>query len=117
MLVLGLSGGLDLATQQRDHIFQPGLCHDAAAVLVEDGKVVQALEEERLNRIKHTSKGAASAIRACLKAHGACPSDLDRVVYYGTQEGCEKWMRDLFYSSSEAAPVTTYRQLIHEFYE
>ncbi|WP_457355434.1 carbamoyltransferase family protein [Roseateles sp. P5_D6] len=116
MLVLGLSGGLDLAHERREHLFPPGICHDAAAVLAEDGCVVVAIEEERLNRIKHCSKGPVGAIASCLSARGVRLQDIDQVRYYGTEVGCETWMRNLFYGSSEAEPVTTYRQLIHEMF-
>jgi carbamoyltransferase len=85
-------------------------------VLVEDGTVVHAIEQERLNRIKHTSKGPGEAVRRCLAARGVGVSSLDQVVYYGSEPFCESAMRDLFYSSCEAAPVRTYRQLIHEFF-
>ena len=116
MLSLGIAGGLDGPAQRREYLFLPGMCHDAAAVLVEDGEIVHAIEQERLNRIKHTSKGPGEAIRQCLSAGGVRVSDLDNVVYYGSEEGCEGWMRNLFWGSSDAAPVTTYRQLIHQFF-
>jgi carbamoyltransferase len=114
MLVLGLSGGLDLPFQRREHLFTPGICHDAAAVLVEDGRVIAAHEEERHNRIKHSTKGAFQAIAHCLKSRGARLADVDELRYYGTEDGCKTWMRNLFYGSCEAEPVVTYRQLIHE---
>ena len=114
MLALGLSGGLDLMFQHREYLFPPGTCHDSAAALVEDGRVVAAVEEERLNRIKHTSKGAVGAIRRCLQSRGIGLTDLDALVYYGSEENCAIWMQNLFYGSRDAEPVTTYRQLIHE---
>jgi carbamoyltransferase len=114
MLVLGLSGGLDRVFANRDYLFQPGTCHDAAAVLVEEGRVLVAIEEERLNRIKHTSKGAINAISHCLRSQSIRLSDLDHLVYYGSEEACNAWMRNLFYSNRDAEPVVTYRQLIHE---
>ena len=114
MLVLGLSGGLDRVFQHREYLFQPGTCHDAAAVLVEDGHVLGAIEEERLNRIKHTSKGAVNAISHCLRSQGLRLGDVDRLVYYGSEEACNAWMRNLFYGSRDAEPIVTYRQLIHE---
>lgn len=116
MLVLGFSGGLDLMFQQRTYLFPPGTCHDSAAVLVEDGCVAAAIEEERLNRIKHTSKGAINAIRYCLQSRAITPRDLDALIYYGSEEACSIWMRNLFYGSRDAKPVTTYRQLIHELF-
>ncbi|HEX2092849.1 MAG TPA: carbamoyltransferase C-terminal domain-containing protein [Longimicrobiaceae bacterium] len=53
--------------------------HDAAAVLVEDGKVLAAIEEERLNRVKHSSAFPARAIRRCLEEAGAGLGDVDLV--------------------------------------
>jgi carbamoyltransferase len=113
LLALGLSGGLDLMYQRRDYLFPPGTCHDSAAALAEDGRIIAAIEEERLNRIKHTSKGAVNAIRYCLQTRGIALRDLDALLYYGSEPACDIWMRNLFYGSRDAAPVVTYRQLIH----
>ncbi|HEY2510858.1 MAG TPA: carbamoyltransferase N-terminal domain-containing protein, partial [Polyangiaceae bacterium] len=82
MLVLGLSGGVD-----RIHTNKIAVAHDSAAVLMRDGKVVAAIEEERLNRIKHTNKFPTNAIRACLRIAGARLRDLDRVAFNYTEEG------------------------------
>jgi carbamoyltransferase len=114
MLVLGLSGGLDRVFQHREYLFPPATCHDSAAVLVEDGRVVAAAEEERFNRIKHTAKGAVNAIAHCLRTRGIRLRDVDRVIYYGSEEACDLWMRTLFYGSRDAEPVVTFRQLVHE---
>jgi carbamoyltransferase len=54
--------------------------HDAAAVLVEDGRVVAAIEEERLNRVKHSSAFPVRAARRCLHEAGARLQDVDRVA-------------------------------------
>src|SRR4051812_14257400 len=112
MLTLGLSGGLDLVHQERDHLFPRGTCHDAAAALVEDGEVVTAIEEERLNRIKHSSKGAVNAIRSCLGSSDLGLEDLDHVCFYGSEETCVRLLANLFYGSVDAEPVVTPRKLI-----
>ena len=112
MLTLGLSGGLDLVHQNREYLFPRGTCHDAAAVLVEDGNVFAAIEEERVNRIKHTSKGPVGAIRFCLATRGIRLADVDHVVFYGSEETCTRLLTNLFYGSCDAAPVTTPRSLI-----
>ena len=114
MLTLGLSGGLDLITERRDYLFPLGSCHDAAAVLAEDGRIIAAIEEERLTRIKHTSKGAVNAIRFCLDARSATLDDVDELVYYGAEDSCNRWMRNVFYGARDTEPVTTFRQLIHD---
>ncbi len=53
--------------------------HDAAAVLVEDGRVVAAIEEERLNRVKHSSAFPLRSIRRCLEKAGVALDEVDRV--------------------------------------
>jgi len=52
---------------------------DAAAALYADGKLVAAVEEERLNRIKHCAGFPALAVAEVLKLGGAQLSDLDEV--------------------------------------
>lgn len=117
MLSLGLSGGLDPCCERREYLFPPGTAHDAAAALAEDGVIVAAAEEERFNRVKHSAKAPAGALRHVLGDRGVRIGDIDRIVYYGTEEGLNLWTRDLFYGSSLAAPITTFRRLLHEFFE
>ena len=56
--------------------------HDAAAALVVDGKVVAALHEERLSRVKNDPSLPRMAIDACLTLGGVDAGALDRVVFY-----------------------------------
>ncbi len=51
---------------------------DASAALLVDGQLVSALEEERLNRIKHWAGFPALAARACLEGTNA--GDLEHVA-------------------------------------
>lgn len=53
---------------------------DAAAALVQGGRIVAAAEEERFVRIKHVSALPAHAIRYCLKEAGLRLCDLDAVA-------------------------------------
>jgi len=53
---------------------------DAAACLVADGKTVVAVEEERLQRIKHWAGFPAMAIKCCLEEAGIGPDDVSRVA-------------------------------------
>lgn len=64
MLILGLN------------MFHP----DASAAIVQDGDVVFAIAEERLNRIKHYAGFPALAIQACLDFVGARITDVDHVA-------------------------------------
>src|SRR5262245_5485255 len=51
---------------------------DSSAALLVDGRVAVAIEEERLNRIKHWAGYPALAIEACLE--GSTPADLAHVA-------------------------------------
>lgn len=53
---------------------------DASAAIVQDGEVVFAIAEERLNRIKHYAGFPSLAAKACLDAVGAKPTDLEHVA-------------------------------------
>ncbi|MER9291845.1 carbamoyltransferase [Mesorhizobium sp. M0614] len=84
MLCLGISGGLDQVHEnrfERSNAFM----HDGAAVLVRDGKVIAAVEEERLNRIKHSNKLPSGSIQYCLSTAGVQLSDIDRVAVYASE--------------------------------
>jgi carbamoyltransferase len=80
MLVVGLSGGLNWDSSEQ---FQEtsNFLHDAAAVIVRDGRIVAALEEERDNRLKHSNKFPLGAIRHCLAEAQASAADVDRWAY------------------------------------
>lgn len=71
MIVLGLIGRADTP-----------LCHDAAACLVIDGKVIGALEQERVSRRRYApGEGPEGAVRALLDAHGVHPGEVDAIGY------------------------------------
>src|SRR5277367_2251553 len=53
---------------------------DASAAIVQDGEVVFAIAEERLNRVKHYAGFPALAIKACLDAVGAKITDINHVA-------------------------------------
>jgi carbamoyltransferase len=52
---------------------------DVSAVLVRDGVLVAAVEEERYRRIKHVAGFPKAAIRACLEMGGVAPGDVQHV--------------------------------------
>jgi carbamoyltransferase len=56
--------------------------HDSAAVLIKDGELVAAAEEERFSRKKHDFDFPGLAIDFCLKTAGISANDLDYVAYY-----------------------------------
>ena len=56
--------------------------HDSAAVLIKDGKVVAAFEEERFTRIKHDNAFPKQAINFCLKTAGITIKEITSIAYY-----------------------------------
>jgi carbamoyltransferase len=56
--------------------------HDAAACLVQDGRIVAAAQEERFSRQRHDHRWPAQAIAFCLRQAGIEPRDLDVVAFY-----------------------------------
>lgn len=77
MLILGWHGG---SKAEREDL-QPGWStHDGAAVLLRDGQIVAAVEEERLNRVKHSSYFPVRAITSCLDQAGVRLSEVDVVA-------------------------------------
>lgn len=58
------------------------LYHDAAAVLVIDGQIIAAVQEERFTRIKHDKSLPIHAISYCLEAGQCAFGELEAVIYY-----------------------------------
>ena len=89
MNILGISG------QERD----------AAAALVQDGRVVAAIEEEKLARIRHIGMNYAGglpfrAIEFCLERAGIGFDKIDYVAYY--LEPHKRFHREIAFNSSRA---------------
>ncbi len=56
--------------------------HDSAAALVKDGKVIVAIQEERLTRKKQDSRLPVKAAKFCLDQAGISISDVQKIAYY-----------------------------------
>lgn len=56
--------------------------HDAAAAIIEDGKVVVAAQEERFSRKKHDESFPHKSIEFCLQELGLKLENLDAIVFY-----------------------------------
>lgn len=56
--------------------------HDSAAVLLKDGVILSAIEEERFTRIKHDNSFPLRAIDWCLKTNKLSINDIGFFAYY-----------------------------------
>ena len=83
--------------------------HDAAACLLEDGKLIAAAEEERFTRIKHDPSFPSHAIRFCLEQGGIEGPELDYVVFF--EKPFVKFER-LMMTAVSGFPKT-YMQFVH----
>lgn len=54
--------------------------HDSTACIIKDGKLIAAIEEERLNRDKHTRVFPSLSIARCLKIAGIDYNDIDHIA-------------------------------------
>lgn len=93
MLILGFHGTRNRPFGTRIN-HSPVWGHDAAAVLIENGKIIAAIEDERLNRRKHSVFFPAQAIQFCLSQLGASISDIDIVATASLNN--TKCLRELF---------------------
>lgn len=53
---------------------------NASAAIVADGRLVAAVEEERLNRVKYAAGFPRLAVQYCLDAAGAKLSEVDHIA-------------------------------------
>jgi carbamoyltransferase len=104
MLVLGFNGGPYLVSEST-FAFDQSALHDSACVIIEDGEVLFAIEEERLNRIKHTNKIPSRAMRSCLNALGIRLSDIDLIAFYCAKESLDSFGKWQFLRQSEAPAI------------
>jgi carbamoyltransferase len=56
--------------------------HDAAACLIEDGRVIAAVEEERFTRVKHDPRFPVRSINWCLEMGGVEGAAVDHVIFH-----------------------------------
>ena len=91
-----------------------GFSHDSAAAIVCDGKLVAAIEEERLTRIKHQGGVPVLAAQKCLEIAGMSPNEVDHVGCY--MQPVKRLLRRIPYRAFQAlrSPVYSAAYLAYE---
>jgi predicted NodU family carbamoyl transferase len=74
---------------------------------------VAAVEEERLNRIKKTTRFPVNAISYCLEQAGIGPERVDKVCYYFDEDVIDAWLTEL-YLFDLTTPATYSRDFIKQ---
>ncbi|HEX8138454.1 MAG TPA: carbamoyltransferase C-terminal domain-containing protein [Pyrinomonadaceae bacterium] len=114
MLVLGFHGG----SKRDDEDNRLGFAlHDSAAVLVKDGRVLSAVEEERLNRIKHSNCFPLRAIKHCLGEHNLELADVDRITTNFDEPMLDFLIKQIFLENAELKTPPTGRQFVAALFE
>lgn len=111
MITLGISGGLFDITDDNAAELPYWAGHDAAACLMENGVVIAAVEEERLNRIKHTSFFPRQSIAFCLREAGLSLGEIDTIAYCFAETDVNRFI-DKLHIRYPALPVADARQRI-----
>lgn len=113
MFTLGLAGGLDPIYEQKLDAPE-NYTYDGAAVLLEDGVVVAAIEEERLDRIKHSNKLPVQAIQFCLQSRDLRLSDLHSIAYYVDEASADGLLTRQYLARPEFSRRLNARELMHQ---
>ncbi len=71
--------------------------HDSGAALVIDGELVAAVEEERLNRKKKTSRFPEESLRWCLEQGSVTLDDVDLVAFpwHFSDDVLDRWIAEI----------------------
>lgn len=84
--------------------------HDSTACLVVDGKLVVAIEEERITREKHTVAFPQKAIERCLTIAGITPKEIDAVAV--SIKPSKNWFTKVLYGLAHAPSARPF--VVHE---
>lgn len=92
--------------------------HNGSACLLKNGRIVVAIETERLTRVKHDGGDDNAAIRYCLAAEGIGIRDVDLVVQNANFDmfrmGNSPWKRERLVNEAREV-VTISHHLAHAF--
>ena len=56
--------------------------HDSSCCLIKDGNVIFQIDEERIDRIKHSSNFPINAIKSCLDFKNLKINDIDKITFF-----------------------------------
>lgn len=79
--------------------------HNATAALLEDGRIIAAISEERLARIKNLDCFPTRAIKECLRIAGCSPADVDFVAFNGYHQPYSRTRDELMASFRNSSSV------------
>jgi carbamoyltransferase len=60
--------------------------HDSAAVILKNGSIIAAAQEERFSRVRHDSSFPTHAVKFCLTEANISIDKIDKIVFYEDPE-------------------------------
>ncbi len=115
MLALGWHGGIK--ARETEGCGDDYALHDGAAVLVEDGKILVAIEEERLNRVKHSPYFPFRSIGYCLEKAGITLDQVDLIAVNSLEEVFDFWVKNEFLDNPHEKHASIRGRLVSMFQE
>lgn len=112
MYCLGISGAFGLAEKPFLPNVPSWFNHDASAALFKYGKLVCACEEERFNRIKHTTGFPLNSIRYCLEQENISLKEINSIGYYFGEQFIDNEL-NLQYIAYPSIPIVSGKKLLH----
>ncbi len=94
-------------------------CHDTAAAIVCDGKLIAAVEEERFTRRKHDSAFPAHSIDYCLRSAGLSMDQVDLIAFPERpyRSGRDSYLAEMNWNSLlqlRARKAASFKSLLHK---
>ncbi|MDO3642261.1 carbamoyltransferase C-terminal domain-containing protein [Mucilaginibacter sp. L3T2-6] len=92
------------------YILGTGLSHDGSACILKDGKIIVAIEKERLSRVKHDGGNDYLAVKYCLDAAGIGINDLSLIVQAANFEidiQPDRYSGARYFEKDVAVPIIT----------
>ena len=123
MYILGITGGLNTIYEtDHDYHYFHGFLHDSAAVLTKDNKLIAGIEEERLNRHKHTNKFPFYAIKFVLNQENLSFHDLDYIAINISYKSLDDFLKKyhLFQNrgvEDNTDPIKKYKMLFRQHFD
>ncbi len=97
--------------QKPIYVLGTGLSHDGSSCILKDGKIIVAIEKERLSRIKHDGGNDSLTVQYCLDAVGITLNDISLVVQCANFEKNEilkhKYKGERIFSENCTIPFAT----------
>jgi predicted NodU family carbamoyl transferase len=82
MITLGISGSFERISSPVIDDLPNWFGHDASAALLIDGEIIAAVEQERIDRVKHSYNFPVESIKECLKLAKIRFEEIDKVAFY-----------------------------------